>query len=214
MAIHSEALADHIARRGPIMFHVTTANALPAIFDKGLRPGSERGISSKGGFFKTREGLVYLGDEMRLAVVEVTVPRAYLAVDLSKLDPRLLAPDEDAVQNSFDHGALGWVREPPPGLPDGVHPGEVAVALATWADRTEGFDAPEVTANSLDAGLIAYRGTIPPHAIKVIPVPSEGAAHFQNGAKAILGPDTDLAAVPELGFTRPKLPGPSRSDEA
>jgi len=53
MALDPDILKDHISRRGRLMFHVTRADAVPAILAEGLRPGSERGVSSKGGFFKT-----------------------------------------------------------------------------------------------------------------------------------------------------------------
>lgn len=121
------------------------------------------------------------------------------------MDPRLVDPDEDAVQTSFDHAAIGWVDEPPPRLSDGVDPQEAAIALGTWADTTKGFDEPDVTAHSLDAGLLAYRGRIPPDAIKVISVPSEGAAHFYAGATAVLGTEANVAAVPELGFYKTEV---------
>jgi hypothetical protein len=37
-----------------------------------------------------------------LSLVEVSGTRAYLQIDLSKLDPSLIDPDEDQVQGSFD----------------------------------------------------------------------------------------------------------------
>ena len=114
MPIDRERLEDHISRRGPLMFHVTAAAAVPAIRADGLRPGSELGVSSKGGFFKTRQGRVYLGDALSLALVEVEGNRAYLGVDLRGLDPELIDPDEDQVQGSFDPAGAGWVAQPPP----------------------------------------------------------------------------------------------------
>jgi hypothetical protein len=81
-----------------------------------------------------------------LSLVEVAGTRAYLQIDLSKLDPALIDPDEDQVQGSFDGNGGGWVAKPPPvnsrdGVPEAVGP-----ALADWAETTEGFDAPEIDA--------------------------------------------------------------------
>ena len=94
MALDRDVLDDHISRRGPFMFHVTQADPVPAILAGGLRPGSELGISTKDGFFKTREGHVYLGNLTILALVEVAGTRAYLQIDLRKLDPALIDPDD------------------------------------------------------------------------------------------------------------------------
>lgn len=62
MVLDKDVLDDHISRSDPFMFHVTRADAVPAILAGGLRPGSELGVSTKDGFVKTREGHVYLGD--------------------------------------------------------------------------------------------------------------------------------------------------------
>jgi hypothetical protein len=206
MPLDPEVLADYISRRGPFMWHVTQADALAAILVEGLRPGSELHFSSKGGFFKTREGHVYLGNLLSLALVEVEGPRSYLQVDLSKLDPDLIDPDEDQVQASFDHGARGWVETPPPVLPDQTDPEHADESLAAWADTTKGFDAPEVTAKSLESGRISYRGTIPPEAIVVFPFPSEGPHLFHQGVRqALKDTDLGLAVPPELGFYKTEV---------
>jgi hypothetical protein len=201
MGLDPDSLNDRISRRGQLMFHVTRVDAVPAILAEGLRPGSERGVSSKGGFFKTRAGHVYLGDLLSLAIVEVAGPRAYLQVDLCKLDPALIDPDEDQVQGSFDRRAAGWVAEPPPALAEGTDPEKAGHALATWADTTEGFDAPKVTAKSLESGRISYRGTIPADAISVVTFLSEGPQLFHDAAQQALSDrDLGLAPPPELGF--------------
>jgi hypothetical protein len=188
------------------MFHVTRADAVAAILAEGLRPGSERGVTSKGGFFKTRQGHVYLGNLLSLAIVEVAGRRAYLQVDLSKLEPALIDPDEDQVQSSFDRRGGGWVTEPPPVLPEGTDPEEAGQALATWADTTEGFDAPEVTAKSLESGRISYRGTIPADAITVVTFLSEGPQLFHDAAQQTLSDRiVGLTPPPELGFYKTEV---------
>jgi hypothetical protein len=206
MPIDRERLEDHISRRGSLMFHVTAATAVPVILTEGLRPGSELRVSSKGGFFKTREGRVYLGDALSLAVVEVEGKRAYIGVDLSKLEPELIDPDEDQVQGSFDRRGGGWVAQPPPVNSTDADTEAAGQALAEWADATEGFDAPDVTAKSLETGRVAHRGTIKPSALTVVPFPSEGPELFFNGARNLLNDsDLDLAPPPALGFYKTEV---------
>lgn len=138
--------------------------------------------------------------------MEVAGPRAYLQVDLSNVDPALIDPDEDQVQSSFDRRAGGWVAEPPPVLPEGTDPEEAGRALATWADTTEGFDAREVTAKSLESGRIAYRGTIPADATSVVTFLSEGPQLFHDAAQqALSARDLGLTPPPELGFYKTEV---------
>jgi hypothetical protein len=142
MVLDKDVLDDHISRRGPFMFHVTQADAVPAILAGGLRPGSELGVSTKDWFFKTREGHVYLGDLSICALVEVAGTRAYVQIDLSKLDPALIDPDEDQVQGSFDGNGGGWVAKPPPvNSRDGV-PEAVAQRSLTGRRRPRGSTPP------------------------------------------------------------------------
>jgi hypothetical protein len=214
VALGKDALDDCISRRGPFMFHVTEAGAVPAILAGGLRPGSELGISTKEGFFKTREGHVYVGDLIG-ALVEVAGRRAYLQIDLRKLDPALIDPDEDQVQGSFDRKAGGWVARPPPVNSGDGTPEAVGEALADWAEATEGFDGPEVTAKSLESGRISYRGIIPPEAVQVVTFLSEGPALFHQGVvQALNDPHINLAPPPRWASTRPRLHAPSPSREA
>ena len=206
MALDKDVLDDHISRRGPFMFHVTPADAVPAILAGGLRPGSELGISTKDGFFKIREGHVYLGDLSIRALVEVACTRAYLQIDLSKLDPALIDPDEDQVQGSFDRKGGGWVSNPPPVNSGDGGPETVGQALADWAETIDGFDAPEVTAKSLESGRVSYRGTIPPEAIQVVTFHSEGPELFNQGVvQALNDPHFNLTPPPPLGFYKTEV---------
>jgi hypothetical protein len=78
--------------------------------------------------------------------------------------------------------------------------------LAEWADTAQGFDAPEVTAKSLNAGRISYRGTIPPDALKVVTMASEGAQIFHDGVRQTLNlSNVDLAPPPLLGFYKTEV---------
>lgn len=199
------------------MFHVTRADVVPAVLAEGLRPGSEFGFSSKGGFFKTRQGHVYLCDRSSLAVVEVEGVRAYLQIALGELDPALIDPDEDKVQDSFDVRGAGWVSTPPPvrAEQDNASPDAVGRALAEWADTTVGFDAPDVTAKSLSVGRASYRGTIPSVAIKVATVLSEAAQVFHNGARGVLNvSNLGTAPPPSLGFYKTEVAASSHSHAA
>lgn len=194
-------LHDYIDRKGPFLFHVTREDAVKSILRDGLRPGSERGVSTAAGFFRTRAGRVYLGDLRTLAVVKVAGARAYLRVDLRQLDSSCLDPDEDRVQDSFDRRGNGWVAQPPPTNTATTDPEFVGQALADWADATEGFDAPEVSAKSLESGRVAYRGVVPPEAIKVVRFPSEGPELFRAGVLRVLDkPPADLPTAPLLGY--------------
>lgn len=206
MALDKDFLDDHISRHGPFMFHVTPADAVPPILAGGLRPGSELGISTKGGFFKTRQGHVYLGDPLMLALVELASSRAYLQIDLSKLDPARIDPDEDQVQGSFDRRGGGWVAKPPPVNSRDGDPENVGQALADWAETTEGFDAPEVTAKSLASGRVSYRGAIPPEAIQVVTLRSEGPELFHQGVlQALNDLHFNLTLAPLLGFYKTEV---------
>lgn len=160
MAIDQHELQDLICQRGPFMWHVTRASSVAAIEAGGLRPGSELGISSKEGFLKTRACHVYVCNPHTLAIVEVDGPRAYLQIDLSKLNPALIDPDEDKVQRSFEIPDGGWVAVAPPTRDK--NDAASGPSLAEWAEATDGFDAPDVTAKSLNAGLVSYRGTLQP----------------------------------------------------
>ncbi len=72
--------------------------------------------------------------------------------------------------------------------------------LAQWADTTPGFDAPRVTARSLAAGRIAYRGTIPPEAIEVAYLPSMAPAYFVSGLIRVFDDLSGLPDGPQLDY--------------
>jgi len=50
MPIDDEALAAHIEKHGPVLFHVTDAKHHEAIMRDGLRPGSELGCFMRDDF--------------------------------------------------------------------------------------------------------------------------------------------------------------------
>lgn len=108
--------------------------------------------------------------------------RVLLGIDLRLLEPQRFDPDEDMVQASFLGSGPPWIDEdhPPPMrvVADGIEAAGQDGSLARWADETPGFDAPAVTARSLERGRVAYHGIIPPEAIQEIHHPSEGYEHF------------------------------------
>jgi hypothetical protein len=197
--LDSAVLQEFIERRGGRLYHVTPVEHVPSILADGLVPGSERGVSTRRDFFSTRPGRVYLLQLQDVAVVEIEGEPRVLAVDLRHLDPDLMDPDEDIVQQHLS----GMVTTLPPAreLSDGIEiPGQEG-GLARWADSTPEFDRPEVTARSLmEHGRISYRGRIPPEAIQLVDLPSEHLARFVGLASADLG--IELATPPAAGGWR------------
>jgi hypothetical protein len=177
MAIDPEALRSYIARRGSRLFHVTPVENVPQIRDRGLVPGSERGVSTRGDFFSPRPGHVYMVKLNDVAVIEVNGEPRVLSIDLEQLDPALIDPDEDMVQQHF--ASMMDIEPPSREMTDGQEsPGQVG-RLANWADTTRGFDRPEVTVRSLEEhGRVSHRGAIPADAVELVELPSEHLVDF------------------------------------
>jgi len=209
MAIDPEVLCEHVKKRGRYLHHVTPREAVPSVLEQGLVPGSQLGHRQHGGFFETRADHVYLSDLLTVAVVEIPGERALLAVDLCQLNPELIDPDEDMVQQSFWSSGGRWLDhdEHPPirQMEEGSEVQGQDGALASWAEETEGFDAPQITAKSLNEGRIAYSGVVPPAAIEEIHHPSEGCAFFATTVASELGEAVELPAGPPLGFYRTEI---------
>lgn len=201
--IDSDTLCRH-AEVNPYLYHVTVEASLESIFADGLRPGSEFGGRLHHGFHATREGHVYLGHRDTVPVVTVSGPRVTLCVDLRTLDADCFNPDEDEVQQSFLGGPEPWLprnHRPPTRRSKRDH--EEAGQdgdLAQWADTTPGFDAPGVTARSLAAGRIAYRGTIPPEAIEIADLPSIAPAYFVSGLIRVFDDLSGSPDAPQLDY--------------
>jgi hypothetical protein len=169
-------LAAHISAHGPWLYHATPAANVESILREGLKPGSEVGRSHSGsGFHKTRPGHVYLSTAEQLEPIRHEIGDATIRVDLRLLDPRRIDPDEDKVQGSFlpfEGTGEPWVTTEPPWFgPDWTAGPLCEGTLAHWAETTSDFDAPTTTAKSLGRGRIAYRGTVPPHALAAIAWP-------------------------------------------
>jgi hypothetical protein len=176
VVIDPEELARHIAAHGACLYHATNADP-EAIARAGLIPGSELGVhTSPSPFLHTRAGHVYLGGREYLKRVLATNPHWNIvwAVDLRQLDPERVVPDEDVVSAAWwGHGWEGfpitehWVSVAAPLHDVGWQSGPNREGTrAHWAETTPGFDAPDVTAKSLAHGSVAYRGRIPPHALR------------------------------------------------
>jgi hypothetical protein len=173
MAIDYDDLGQWIARNGPWLYHAAFEHDLPVILREGIRAGSELGRdNAPKPFHRTRPGHVYLCrlDHLERLQSGGDLPSAALRVDVRQLDPELIDPDEDCVQHARLFDGERWVSvEPPiwdPGWQEGPN-GEGT--LAYWAEHTPGFDAPDVTARSLERGRISYRGTVPPEALDTRP---------------------------------------------
>ena len=206
MPIDPEYLQHYIQRRGHRLHHVTSRAAAPSIEEQGLVPGSQLGHRLHGGFFATRADHVYLCDLLSIPVIKVRGERALFMVDLTMLDPDLMDPDEDSVQQSYWSPGGPWlppeVTAPPERKTD---ESQVEIsgqdgALAAWADEAPGFDAPEITAKALDQGRLSYRGVIPPEALEEIHHPSEASEFFGIAARAALGDGLRLPVSPPLGY--------------
>ncbi|MDQ1583825.1 MAG: hypothetical protein QOF36_1879 [Microbacteriaceae bacterium] len=209
MPISAEELEDHIDRRGPYLHHVTSRDAVPSVKWDGLVPGSQLGHRQHGGFFQTRDDHVYLCDLLSVGVIEVPGERALLTVDLRQLDPNLVDPDEDAVQQSYWAPGgpwLGFDQHPPERrMEAGAEvPGQDG-ALARWADTTEGFDDPAVAAKSLAHGRVAYRGVVPASAVEEVHYPTEGCATFAAAVGAMHRDTIALPTPPPVGFYKTEI---------
>jgi hypothetical protein len=182
--------------KSPLLFHVTTSDAVESILREGLRPGSELTARMWEGFFATRPGHVYLTGLNDVAVIQVRGEPRILAVDLSQLDPALVDPDEDIVAH---HLALMVDADPPERrLKEGVEAPGQSGGRATWADTTPGFDRSEVTERSLfEHQRVSYRGTIPPQALQLVDAPSQPVSALVDGLSQRLG---ELRPPPPAGM--------------
>jgi hypothetical protein len=163
----------------PSLYHVTRATNVASIKVEGLRPGSEIELSTRDDFFSTRPGHVYLLGREDVPIVEVEGEPAVFAVDLATLDPALIDPDEDMVQQRFPE--MVSVTPPRRALtPDGAEAPGQGGALARWAERTPGFDRSEVTERSLsEHRRLAYRGVIAAQALTLVSIPSTALQAFR-----------------------------------
>lgn len=182
--IDSNGYAELLARR-PFLFHrVWGADdaRLGSVLDNGL----ERVSSQYVGFFESRPGHVYMGD--RASVLEIepecdpdTTPWALLRIDVAHLEPCRFSADEDhfMVHSFCDHESARrgeqicrqfhiefppskWVWEWAEYLRLKIP------SLGQWADAVGlGADPAEVR-YSLSRGTVAYRGVVPPAALRVV----------------------------------------------
>jgi hypothetical protein len=185
--LNEQDLDAYLKRGSLVLCHVTAEESVPAIQRDGLRPGSDVGKTTRDDFFKPRDGRVYLIAHKDVPIVEVTGEPRVFSVDLEKLDPALMDPDEDIVA----HHLASMVGVTPPQRECDENgeelPGQIG-ALAAWADDTEGFDRSEVTQRSLsEHGRISYRGTIPPSALALLDIRSQPLAMFIQGLDPEIG---------------------------
>jgi hypothetical protein len=180
--IDADHLRTYVATH-PYLVHVTPQPNVRSILEKGLVPGSELGVTTRGGFFKTRGDHTYLIKERDIPIVDVCAEPTVIRVSLSALDPALIDPDEDIIAERYP----GRVSSPPPMREmDGEHeaPGQDG-ARARWADSIPDFDRrSDLTELSLNEGRISYRGMIPATALTLHPVRSPTIAGFLSGLPA------------------------------
>lgn len=164
-------LHDHIENHRPWLFHATRIEDIESILKQGIRPGSELDRHNSEGFHRTRRGHVYMSklDHCRRLQDASELPEGTIRVDLRKLDPCRIDPDEDMVQHAYlgiGMEAEQWVDIAPPEKGDRWKEGPNGEGtLWYWAEHTRDFDAPDVTAKSLAHGRVSYCGTVPPEAL-------------------------------------------------
>jgi hypothetical protein len=162
-----------------------------------------RGVATRRDFFQTRQGRTYLIGLSEIPIVDIGPhqPRV-IAVELMKLDPALVDPDEDMVAELFAE----MVELPPPiRAMDGDHeaPGQSG-ARARWADAIDDFDRSEITERSLREGRrMAYRGVIPRDALSVTDIRSRVVAAFAGQLPH--GLDAACAPIPMEGGWRTEV---------
>ncbi len=169
------------------LYHVTDGWTWEnKIRQEGLRPQGEHGETSGLGLngwaeepkMRSRQGHVYLTLDFDTAVdwAKQDPDLVILEVDPHKLDPQLIDSDEDAF--------LGGNPITPEGVPDPrgwVLNGDDR-SWGDWADaHSEQVDSPIVVPQAMQGSRsIAYRGTIPPSAIRLVPAEEmTGAGLYQ-----------------------------------
>jgi hypothetical protein len=187
----------------PVLCHATRQANVESILRDGLRPGSDMGVATRRDFFQTRKGRTYLIGLGEIPIVEIGPhePRV-IAVELAKLDPERVDPDEDMVAEVFPE----LVGVPPPVRRldgDQEVPGQSG-ARARWADSIPDFDRSEITERSLTQGRrMAYRGVIPSDALRVLDIRSRVVAAFATELPKAL--DVAAVAIPMEGGWRTEV---------
>lgn len=160
MAADPTWLHHWIERNGPYLYHATQdPRHIDGILQNGLlpwdHPNNPQGQAHGGGALQPRPGHVYLKPFTPNRQRGRTV-----RVDVRKLDPALMNPDEDNMA-----GKTPWNFPPP--QRSMYEPNEKG---GEWAEKHD-MTQPSQTAWSLDnpygthVPALAYKGVIPPHAI-------------------------------------------------
>jgi hypothetical protein len=161
-------LDQWIDENGPYLGHeVAGERMIPFVLRDGLMPRALTGQNrnSSNPRLHSRPNHVYLGTGLFLKQNFMTPT---FLVDLRKLDPARFDVDEDRVFEYLNLAARGL-----PGACelDAARPGKHdLVSGGDWADSWSALcDRPEWVMMALEMGSCAYRGTIPPRALKLNP---------------------------------------------
>lgn len=165
MAADPYWLDHYMERNGPYLYHHSDEANIPSILERGLLPWDTEGIGTHyDGDLTPRPNHVYLqaaSNPGHGRYLETTP--SHVRVDLRKLDPERLNPDEDTMADpdaARTFGIPGTEHEWPD-KPGGQSYGD-------WAEH-HNFTSPAQTAWSLDGPTqtetIAHHGPIPPEAI-------------------------------------------------
>jgi hypothetical protein len=168
----SQAISELSAMYGPLAYHYTQLERLPAILQHGLRPGHvvDKGNNHGVDEFEPRPGhtYFYVGDNGRarypdtMGFTDISVA---LTIPLTAFDPTLINPDEDSFigYNPDECEELGVQALLVP---------EKYSSYGEWAEQTRlGIDDIENTLLGIsETFTFAYNGSIPPSLLTVMPV--------------------------------------------
>jgi 2'-5' RNA ligase len=169
MAADPYWLDNYIERNGPYLHHRTDAANVSSILQNGILPWDHPANPSEPqdtGMMTPRPGHTYMRQqdpELMERYEKLNPTRKHVQIDMRKLDPTLMNPDEDNIAGSPPSQRI-W------GIP---HPDDTD--SANWGQWAEDHDLthPSQTAWSLDRptsiypGTMAYNGPIPPEAVSM-----------------------------------------------
>jgi hypothetical protein len=153
--------------------------------DSILAHGLERVESNYSGFFESRPGCVYMGDREKVLTIRPEAddakPWTLLAIDTTQLERQRINPDEDdfmchnfcdapvarAGERACRRMHLPW--PPSQWLWEWARWLKIPLPnLGEWSDAVGLGDDPAATRFGIACGRLAYRGVVPPGALRVV----------------------------------------------
>jgi hypothetical protein len=177
MAADPEWLNEYIKEHGPIAYHMTRdEDAARAIAQTGLLPWDHPNHpwADRGGHTQVPE----LAPRPNHVYMSLTPPhnhtldmphRNVLEIDLRKLHPQDLNPDEDIMDQPEGYEAMGVYPDEDPYVTweeKGHAPAHGYEDRGSWFNSLPQAEEPWATQWSAESGTLAHRGPIPPEAIR------------------------------------------------